>query len=533
MRTLGKWTGCLSLIVFSVILHAGRNDSAQFPLEYRSIDGTGNNLLHSAWGSAEIPLLRLMSVGYEDGVEAPAGQTLASARLISNLCVDQEDSRLNEANASDFLWQWGQFIDHDLSLTGVIDPPESFNIPVPLGDPFFDPFGTGTQFIPLNRSFYQMIEGVRQQVNEITAFIDASMVYGSDEARALELRTLDDTGRLKTSRGELLPYNLNGFPNAPDSTDPSFFLAGDFRANEQVGLTAMHVLFVREHNFWAELFKRRFPGLSGEDIYQLSRAIVAAEMQVITYNEFLPILLGPDALGPYEGYRDNVNPGIANVFSTGAFRFGHSMLSPILLRLKKNGQPIPDGHLSLAEAFFSPDEIVQHGIDPLLRGLASQVAQEIDSQLVDAVRNFLFGPPGAGGFDLASLNLQRGRDHGLPPYNQVRIDLGLPPADGFEDVTSDPIIQSGLSVAYQRVDDLELWVGGLAEDHRSGALIGETFFTIIKNQFERLRDGDRFWYQSYLSPALIQLVERQTLATIIRRNTKIRSEIQDHPFIVP
>jgi len=506
---------------------------AQFPLEFRTLDGTDNNAANPFWGSADIELLRVTGPDYGDGFASPAGANRPSAREISNAVAAQNGSIPNVLRASDFVWQWGQFLDHDISLTAVVAPPEPFNIPVPAGDQFFDPFRTGTQVIPLSRSFYRIDgAGIRQQVNEITAYIDASNVYGSDVNRALELRTLDGTGQLKTSHHELLPFNVNGFPNAPDSNDPSFFLAGDFRANEQVALTAMHTLFVREHNYWARLFRRDFPSMNGEEVYQFARAVVGAEMQAITYNEFLPILLGPNALDPYTGYNPSVNSGIANVFSTAAYRFGHSMLSPVLLRLNRSGKPIPEGNLQLADAFFNPNEIIYNrGIEPLLRGLASQVAQDIDGLIIDDVRNFLFGPPGAG-FDLAALNIQRGRDHGLPSYKKVRLDFGLSPATSFADISSDPIVQMSLGL-YSGVPAIDIWVGGLAEDHASGGLVGETFSVILKDQFERLRDGDRFWYENYLSPSAVLWVENQTLARIIRRNTKIKHEIQDNVFIVP
>ena len=152
--------------------------------------------------------------------------------------------------------------------------------------------------------------------------------------------------------------------------------------------------------------------------------------------------------------------------------------------------------------------------------------------MIDDVRNFLFGPPGAGGFDLASLNIQRGRDHGLPGYNQARVDFGLEPAAGFADVNPDPLVQANLAAAYETVDDVDLWVGGLAEPHVPGALVGETILTILKDQFERLRDGDRFWYQGYLPPEMVRIVEDQTLARIIRRNTEIGNELRDNPFRV-
>jgi hypothetical protein len=516
----------------SAALESHTSGPASFPFELRSIDGAGNNRGNPDWGRAGVPLLRRTAVDYEDGAGSPGGQHRVSAREISNLCVAQPAPRPNAAGASDFLWQWGQFLDHDLDLVPIADPAEPFDVAVPLGDAWFDPAGTGTATIPLERSHYEVVDGIRQQVNAITAFIDASNVYGSDPERALALRTLDGTGRLKTSPGALLPFNVDGLPNAPSSA-PSFFVAGDVRANEQVGLTAMHALFVREHNLWANIFRFLDPRLDDDDIYELARAIVAAEMQAITYREFLPVLLGPKAVSPYRGYKPGVNAGVTNVFATAAYRVGHTMLSSRLLRLRANGEPIAAGHLSLADAFFRPDVFVASGLEPLLRGLAAQPAQEIDPQIIDEVRNFLFGPPGSGGFDLATLNIQRGRDHGLPGYNEVREAFGLTPAATFADINPDADIQAALAAAYATPDDVDVWVGGLSEPHRSGAVVGETFFEILKDQFERARDGDRFWYQSYLPQAFVFLVEESTLSRIIRRNTRIGRELQADVFRVP
>lgn len=515
-------------------LHSSRHASgaARFPFEFRTVDGSGNNAAHPEWGSAGVPFLRLTTIDYENGTDSPGGQHRRSAREISNVCVAQPGSIPNAAGASDYLWQWGQFIDHDLDLAATADPAEPFHIDVPLGDPFFDPLGTGVEQIPLSRSHYEVIDGVRQQINELTAFIDASMVYGSDELRADELRTLDGSGRLKTSPGGLLPFNVNGFPNAPDNS-AAFFLAGDVRVNEQVGLTAMHTLFVREHNLWADLFSLLDPLLDGDQKYQLAKAMVTAEIQAITYREFLPVLLGPNALPPYTGYKPNVDPGVSNVFATAAYRVGHTMLSPQLQRLRPNLQPVPAGHLPLADAFFRPDVFVSSGIAPLLRGLARQPAQEIDPHIVDAVRNFLFGPPGSGGFDLASLNIQRGREHGLPSYNQVRVDFGLPARTSFAEVNPDPAVQADLAAVYATVDDIDIWIGGLSEPHVPGAVVGETFHAILSDQFRRARDGDRFWYQSYLPLAFRILVEQSTLARIIRRNTSVGFEVQANAFRVP
>ncbi|HEY2801053.1 MAG TPA: peroxidase family protein [Chthoniobacterales bacterium] len=510
--------------------HATSGGAAVYPYEFRSIDGYGNNSIDPLRGSANTPLLRHTTVDYGDGSGSPAGANQLSARLISNLVVAQDHSIPNATRISDFVWDWGQFVDHDIDLTPTATPEEPFNVPVPAGDPWFDPNNTGTQVIGLDRSAYQIVSGIRQQVNAITSFLDGSQVYGSDPARMMELRTLDGTGRMKTSTGNFLPYNVNGFPNAPDNS-PGYFLAGDVRANEQVALTALQTLFVREHNFWANAIHLLEPYLDGDGVFYRARAIVGAEIQIITYRDFLPLLLGKNAIPHYTGYHPNVDPSIESVFSTAIYRVGHTMLSPTLLRLDSHNHSI--GNLDLADAFFNPSEITGPGIEPYLRGLSKQVPQEIDPFLVDGVRNFLFGPPGAGGFDLASLNIQRGRDHGLPRYNVVRQNFGLAPKTTFAQITSDHELRAKLAAAYATPNDIDVWVGALAENHVSGELVGQLVSTVLKEQFTRLRDGDRFWYQSYLPPILVLGLETQNLTTIIQRNTTINRELQGNVFLVP
>lgn len=334
---------------------------------------------------------------------------------------------------------------------------------------------------------------------------------------------------------DLLPYNVDALPNdgLPGQDPATLFLAGDVRANENVALTALQTLWVREHNFWAELVAETFDGLDGDGIYQLARALVGAEMQAITYREFLPALLGPGALPPWEGYDPDLDPGIANVFSTAGYRFGHSMVTSELWRLGRGLAPIPAGHLPLRDGFFAPHEINHWSVGPLLRGAASQPANAIDPFVVDDLRNFLFGPPGAGGFDLAALNMQRGRDHGLPGYNAVRTAYGLPAMPDLASINPDPMIREWLEDAYDDVADVDPWVGGLAEPAVAGALVGETCRAVLAEQFRRLRDGDRFWYQGGFHSAWVKLIEQQTLITVLRRNTSIGSEIQDNPFRLP
>ena len=505
------------------------------PSPVRSLDGSGNNLLDPAMGAAYTNLRRVLPSDYNDAIAALGGADRPGPREISNAVCAQDAPKYNPRGATSMFWQWGQFLDHDIDLSDGVDPAEREDITVPVGDPYFDPDGKGKATIPFNRSNYDKLTGTqagnpRQQINEISTWIDASNVYGSNNERAAALRTNDGTGQLKTSSGTLVPLNTFRLPNA-GGPGRSLFLAGDVRANEQVGLTALHTLFVREHNRLAARISTDYPDLNGDEIYQKARRVVGAQMQVITYNEFLPLLLGASALKQYKGYDPNLDARIANVFSAAAYRFGHSALTSRLLRLDADGNEIDEGHLALRDAFFDPARITDEGgIDPVLRGLSVQVSQAIDLLVINDVRNFLFGDPERGGFDLASLNIQRGRDHGLPSYNDARAALGLTRVGQFVDISSDPEIQSRLQAVYNSVDAVDVWVGGLAEDPLPKAQVGELFFTIIKNQFEALRDGDRFWYALTLTDDEIREVEDTLLSDIIRRNTEIDDEIPDNVF---
>jgi hypothetical protein len=298
----------------------------------------------------------------------------------------------------------------------------------------------------------------REQINEISAWIDGSNVYGSDQARADELRTFVD-GKLKTSPGNLLPLNVNGFSNANGpAPDPfALFLAGDVRVNEQVGLAVIHTLFMREHNRLAGIVKSQNPSYTDEEIYQQARKLVGAELQIITSNEFLPALLGKKGdLGKYKGYKPLVDGGVRNEFSVAAYRFGHSSLSPFLRRFDANGASI--GDLGLRDVFFNAPALLttEDRLAPILRGLSKQAHQKIDVKIVDDLRSFLFGAPGIGGLDLASLNIHRGRDHGVPGLNDVRVAMGLGRYNKFKQISKDPAVVAALTAAYASPDDIDL-----------------------------------------------------------------------------
>ncbi|MEL7535145.1 MAG: peroxidase family protein, partial [Bacteroidota bacterium] len=450
-----------------------------------------------------------------------------SARDISNIVVDQPGIIFSAQNLSAIVYNWGQFLDHDIDLTPEYEE-EYEPIQIPTDETLF------TMEIPFFRSeFYNLPnDGLpREQLNVITAWIDGSNVYGSEDERADWLRTHTD-GKLKTSAGNLLPFNtLDGeYASAVDTTAPStagadangkMWVAGDVRVGEQVGLTTLHTLFVREHNrICDELIAA---GLTDDDaIYQEARKKVVALIQKITYQEFLPAL--GVSLPAYTGYDSSVNPNISNLFSAAAYRLGHTMVVDSVRMLDNDCNPVGDTLVSLVEAFFNPEIIRNYDIDYFLKGLTVEVQYEVDPYIVPELRDFLFSDPNTspvvGGLDLAAANIQRGRDHGLPDYNSIREYFLGAKATSFADITSDSMVNARLVQASNGdLDEIDPWVGFVSEDLVSGTSLGPTLHAIMEDQFGRLRDGDSFYYESYLTGDDLTEVNATTLSDIVMRNT--------------
>jgi hypothetical protein len=535
---------------------------------YRSIDEVGNNVAHPNWGTANTDLLRISQATYADGISSPSQPNSLSAREISNNLNNQSNPIFSGADnlgvpqsrdLSDFAYVWGQFIDHDMDLTPTSSG-QSFNIaadPTRPNDPMgiqgftrstFDP-NTGTS-----------TSNPRQQVNVNTSFLDLSNVYGSTQEVADALRTFQG-GRMKTSPGGLLPYNslayftqaqLNALNMANDAhqiSNDKLFAAGDVRANENIELLAMQNLFVRNHNRLAEQLHELHPDWSDEHLYQEARKLNIAQEQIITYNAYLPAILGPNALTAFAGYNANVDPSIATEFSTVAFRFGHSLLSNTVGRDNNNGTGITDATgssgINLAADFFDSNLVTANGaIDPLtghtssnigaiLKGDADGTANEMDLLAIDEVRNQLFGIPNAPGTDLIARDIQRARDDGIGTYNQVRVAFGLPAVTSFAQITSNVAVQNELQATYGTVDKIDPLEGMFAEDHVAGGNVGPTIRAVLADQFERLRDGDRFFYlNENLSTEELNLIgQGDTLAKVIMDNTSI-TNLQNNVFFM-
>ncbi len=255
---------------------------------------------------------------------------------------------------------------------------------------------------------------------------------------------------------------------------PGFcFEAGDARNSEQPVLTALHTVFMRLHNQLVEELSRLNPQWSDETLYQEGRRIASAIQQHVTWNEFLPRVLGWNAINLYElnldsdgyygGYDEKCNPTILNEFATAAFRFGHSLLKPTFKRMdNKYSEAGPE--IKLANSFFNPDKLHEPGMmDDLLRGVSTTSMETLDQFITEEVTNHLFEERGQpfSGLDLASLNIQRGRDHGLPGYNLYRAICNLTRADDFGDLRREialPVIER-LRRTYEHVDDIDFFTG--------------------------------------------------------------------------
>jgi len=500
-----------------------------------TIDGLNNNLLDSAKGSILRPLIRNVPAAYADGFNSQRDGP--NTRNVSNFVftVPQDDGGFSPFGYSDMLTFWGQFIDHDIDLS-LTNGTEPANVPMPPGDPFFDPFNTGKVTMGFVRSTFVLdAQGVRQQINNITSYLDASVVYSSDAARTPEIRTFTG-GRMSVSSiaglndgpvSDMPPRNKKNLNmnNASQKVATSeLYLFGDVRGNENPGVLFYHTLFIREHNRIADIFAAKDKTLNDTQLFELGRKWVRAEFQAISETQYFPLIVGPNSVPPYTGYRPDIDPSIQAPFSVAAFRYGHSEGNEVFYRLDEQRNVIPEGNALMENVFFD-NRWLDFGISCIARGMALQRQQRVDATVVSPLRNFLYGQPGAGGFDLTVRNLQRGRDHGMGPLNEVRKAYNLPPYVTFDQITKhQPTIDALVAVYNGNISDIDLYAGGLAEDQVKGANVGATFQAIIRDQYVRFRDGDRFWWNQpnvMFTPAELDELKALTLSRIVLLNTGV------------
>jgi peroxidase len=596
--------------------------------EWRTIDGRSNNPFNRSWGQANTPYARVAPANYADGrgamVQGP------SERYISNRVFNDIGQNIfSENDGSQWIWVWGQFLDHDL---GLKDPGQGENAPMAFSttDPlerFKNDLGAmGFSRTPAAPGTGTSTRNPRQELNTITSFIDASNVYGSDAKRQDWIRAGALDGD-PTNNSALLMLPDGGLPRAdargnqatapPMDRDGQLMaqpaqarIAGDARANENIGLTATQTLFAREHNRIVKLLPANLPE---QEKFQIARRVVGAEVQYITYTEFLPSV--GVQLPRYRGWNPRVNPSESNEFATVGYR-AHSQVhgefeidfedgdftAEQLAAFNKQGIKImneADDHalvVPLDVAFFNPDLVQAIGLDKVLGALSEERQYRNDEQIDETMRSVLFqipkptaGDPSvcntpkispdcfSGVQDLGALDIARGRDHGMPTYNQMRRAYGLRPLRTFTQVTgeateefpagdakiaaADPIddpnimdytelkdrdgnelevgsdeavenatvgvrrttLAARLKAIYGTVDKMDAFVGMSAEAHIRGGEFGELQRAIWARQFANTRDGDRFFYQR--DPALRMINAafnvdfRHSLADVINLNT--------------
>jgi peroxidase len=520
-RTQGRFL-CFFLFAFagiSPLATAQAAPRAELLKQFRPIGGGGNNLVHPGLnvlpGTPELAIAPLhFAPGTRDGLAAAPNPRIISNRIAGGIGADGQNAESIDPSASAWIYVFGQFVDHDLDLEDTPLTSAAIDIVVPAGDPVF---AAGTT-IPMTRDTRS--PATNTIVNTVAGYLDLSQLYGSTQAIAASLSNAD--GSLASSdNGQALPV-VEGV-----------FVTGDPRVMENPELTALTTLFMREHNYWVSTLKAQNASWTGTQLYNMAKAITTAEYQNIVYQEYLPVLIG-DTLPPYHGYNPSVNAQVTQEFSTAAFRVGHSEVSDTQEGLDNRGNVVFTE--SLAQAFFNSAQIDEaNGIDPLLRAIGADFSQATDVYTVSALRNLLFAGLVGGGvdqMDLIAIDIRRQYDVGLGTLNQTRRALGLTPYRSFAELTSDPILQKSFSQIYGDVNQVDLFMGGLAEKHARGAVVGATFQAILADQFARLRSGDRFYWQNQgFNVELASAIANTTLGDIIRRNTDTTVTLQANVFL--
>ncbi|KAI1709417.1 heme peroxidase domain-containing protein [Ditylenchus destructor] len=521
-----------------------------YHLSYRSLDGVCNNLKKPLLGAAFRTYIRLLPPEYDNGFSEPAASiknNRPSVREASRVLLSSAQVVTHESFNS-LLMQWGQFMSHDMAKTTLqptancasCDPVPSKCVPVAISDKDTNEAFKLKKCLKISRSAPVCGTGTasapRQQLNENTAFVDGSQIYGSSSKDLHKFRE-GRTGFLKMSRFNnqmVLPFDQSKCTS--ESSCSASFTAGDIRANLFLGLSSMHILFAREHNRVASALQRINPAWSGDRLFQEARKVVGAEIQSVLYKEFLPKVLGSSfdkLLGPYKGYDPQVDPTISNVFTTSAYRFGHGMLLETYPRLMEGGSPISQGPFQFGDAVFKSNKILwEGGIDPILRGFWNTAVKR-PHRMTTAITEKMFGST-----DLGSLNIMRGREHGIPAYNKWRKFCGLASASTFEDLKTqilDNTVRSTLAENYPTPDDVDLYVGAMVEDPVVGGLVGTTLACIIGDQFKRTRDGDRFYFENkgVFTPSQLAEVQKSSLSRVLCDNGDAITEVPGQAFLVP
>ncbi|XP_040360169.1 chorion peroxidase-like [Ixodes scapularis] len=536
---------------------------------YRSLDGSCNNLGQPAWGRALGCHARIAPAAFGDDVASPrtkgkSGQELPNARLVSNAIrgAPPDPLRRRPGRHTNLFMAFGQLVDHDIALTpdvrgpnnsllqccGDQVSPDCFPVRVSDDDPFFGPLNVKCLNV-VRSSGCTDCSGFHERrfVNQQTAYLDASHVYGTSAAALATLRDKSQPELLLLPNG-ILPPSLN--PTEDGCSDPSSsqfcFRAGDGRVNQQPGIASLHILYARQHNRLAKELGRTHPDWDKETVFQEARRILVAQHQHIIYREFVPEMLGyrrSAALGldnPWERtqYEPSRDASILVEFTTAAFRFGHGLIEDFTLvdcRGAVTAYPLSD-------RFFLVQDLYQKGtLDRIMRGLCLQAGRVPGPSLSNSVGRHLYrNSTSEAGLDLASIDMQRGRDHAIPGYGHLLRRYMGRQVQSFDQLAA--YMPEGrvqvLRDLYEHPDDVDLWAAGLMEfPSEPGSLVGPTFASILARQFRSLKYGDRFFYTHGYGPHVHPLSDEQleevskfSLAKLICANVDDPEKFLVQPF---
>ncbi|KAJ8247813.1 hypothetical protein GJAV_G00250810 [Gymnothorax javanicus] len=557
-----NWRAAAALILTAVISSACSQSDITW--EVQRYDGWYNNLAYHSRGSAGSPLIRLLPARYSDGVFQPLQEPmLPNPRRLSNVVTRGPPGFPSVRNQTVLCVFFGfhvfsEIVDSSLPAC----PPEFMHISVPQGDPVFDPNNTGNTLLPFQRGKWakdtsQSPNNPRTPVNHVTAWMDGSSIYGPSSSLCDALRSFSG-GLLKTGSEANLPRRTREPYFMWNSVDPStgqygrdgLFEFGNARGNENVFTAAEGIMWFRYHNHLARQLQDEHRTWSDEDLFQNARKMVVATFQNIAFYEWLPLYLGNQSVPPYPGYQKHVDPGVSPEFQAAAMQFGSTMVPPGVYMRNRNCQYRDiinfDGSSSSAlrvcNSFWNrenPNLKTGRDIDDLIMGMTSQIAEREDNIVVEDLRDYMSGPLKFTRTDLVALTIQRGRDSGLSSYNQARVAFDLPPVSQWGDINpqlneTNPELFRDLAELYAGdISRLELFPGGLLE---SWGAPGPLFSAIILDQFRRIRDGDRYWFENLKNGLFteeeVQTIRNTSFKDVLLAVTSAQSEdIQDSVFI--
>ncbi|XP_056355441.1 dual oxidase 2-like [Oenanthe melanoleuca] len=544
----------LVLVLLGTWTLGGAQDSISW--EVQRYDGWYNNLLHHSYGSVGARLLPLLPSSYADGVyQALQEPRVPNARRLSRAAARGPSGLPSRRNTTVLAVFFGFHVLLDILETEKPGCPAEFlNIHIPAGDPVFDPASTGDVVLPLQRLRWapdtgQSPNNPRQQTNGMTGWLDGSSIYGPSHSWSDALRSFLG-GQLASGPGGALPRQTDGRVPMWKALDPStgqggsqgIYDLGSAWGNENPFLQAESIAWFRYHNHLAKALAQEHPAWSDEELFQHARKRVIATFQSIVLYEWLPTLLGTQ-VPEYQGYQQHLDPSLSPEFVVAAEQFLATMVPPGVYRRDTQCQfqnvSVSSGSfpaVRLCNSYWSRESPgLQKGedVDNLLLGMSSQIAEREDNIVVEDLQDYWYGPLKFSRTDFVASWVQRGRDFGLPTYNQARQRFGLEPLQNWSDLAphlEPQVLQKVAALYANNVAGLELLPGGMLEAD------GSLFSTIILEQFVRLRDGDRFWFENtkngLFTEEEIREIRNTTFHSILTSVTYAKpTHLQPHVFV--